>query len=128
MIAGNPFLGWWNMRLKNILLVVSDVEQSKKFYHDLFDLQVINDNKDYVMMSEGLVLQGQKTWEQLIDSNTVIGNASELFFVENDFDAFLLKIKNIVEEQSINVRNNSWGKRIVMLEDPDGHLIEVAEA
>ena len=53
MIAGNPFLGWWNMRLKNILLVVSDVEQSKKFYHDLFGLQVINDNKDYVMMSEG---------------------------------------------------------------------------
>ena len=47
---------------------------------------------------EGLVLQEQKTWEQLIDSNTVIGNASELFFVENDFDAFLQKIKNIVEE------------------------------
>ena len=116
------------MRLKNILLVVSDAEQSKKFYHDLFGLQVINDNEDYVMMSEGLVLQEQKIWEQLIDSNTVIGNASELFFVENDLDAFLRKIKNIVEEQSINVRNNSWGKRIVMLEDPDGHLIEVAEA
>ena len=116
------------MRLKNILLVVSDVEQSKKFYHDLFGLQVINDNVDYVMMSEGLVLQEQKTWEQLIDSNTVIGNASELFFVENDFDAFLLKIKNVVEEQSINVRENFWGKRVVMLKDPDGHLIEVSEA
>ena len=38
-----------------------------------------------------------------------------------------MRLKNIVEEQSINVRENSWGKRVVMLKDPDGHLIEVAE-
>jgi catechol 2,3-dioxygenase-like lactoylglutathione lyase family enzyme len=24
-------------------------------------------------------------------------------------------------------RENSWGKRVVMFRDPDGHLIEVAE-
>ena len=116
------------MRLKNILLVVRDVEQSKRFYHDLFGLQVINDNDDYVMMSEGLVLQGQKTWEQFIDSKTVIGNASELFFVENELDAFLLRIRAIVPDQKVKVRENSWGRRVVTLMDPDGHMIEVAES
>ncbi len=50
------------MRLKNILLVVSDVEQSKKFYQDFFGLRVINDNDDYVMMSEGL---GNSKWDSL---------------------------------------------------------------
>ena len=31
------------MRLRNILIVVKDIEKSKKFYHDLFQLDVILD-------------------------------------------------------------------------------------
>ena len=31
------------MRLKNILLVVSDTARSKEFYHDVFGLNVISD-------------------------------------------------------------------------------------
>lgn len=116
------------MRLKNVLLVVSDIEQSKSFFHDLFGLQIIRDFGENVILSEGLVLQEQKNWERLIDSNTVIGNASELFFEENDLDAFLLSLENYQNAVIGDVRVNSWGKRVVMLKDPDGHLIEVAEA
>ena len=29
------------MRLKNILIVVKDIERSKEFYHDLFGLQTV---------------------------------------------------------------------------------------
>ena len=32
------------MKLKNILITVNDIEKSKKFYHDLFGLEVILDN------------------------------------------------------------------------------------
>ena len=32
------------MRLKNILIVVNDIEKSKQFYHDLFGLDVVLDN------------------------------------------------------------------------------------
>ncbi len=118
------------MRLKNILLVVSDVERSKAFYHEYFGLQVINDNENYVIMSEGLVLQEQKVWEGLIDSDTVMGNASELFFEEISFDAFLVSIGEYLKEtnQVSEVRLNSWDKKVIMLKDPDGHWIEVAEA
>ena len=116
------------MRLKNVLFVVSDIEQSKSFYHDLFGLQIIRDFGENVILSEGLVLQEQKNWERLIDSNTVIGNASELFFEENDLDAFLLSLENYKNALIGDVRVNSWGKRVVMLKDPDGHLIEVGEA
>ena len=31
------------MKLKNILIVVEDIEKSKKFYHDLFHLDLILD-------------------------------------------------------------------------------------
>ena len=131
MIAGNSFLyEEISMRLKNILIVVSDIERSKRFYHDLFGLQVIRDFGENVILSEGLVLQEQKAWERLTDFNTVTGNASELFFEENDLGAFLLSVDKYPEKIEIvgDVRENSWGKRVVMLKDPDGHLIEVAEA
>ena len=115
------------MRLKNVLLVVSDITKSKRFYHELFGLQIVRDFGENVILSEGLVLQKQTSWEQLIDTHTVTGNASELFFEENNLDAFLLSAKSYGVELVGNVRTNSWAKRVVMLKDPDGHLIEVAE-
>lgn len=32
------------MKLKNVLIVVKDIEKSKQFYHDLFGLEVVLDN------------------------------------------------------------------------------------
>ena len=37
------------MRLKNVLIVVNDIEKSKKFYKDLFGLDVILDNDGNVI-------------------------------------------------------------------------------
>ena len=51
------------MKLKNILIVVKDIEKSKKFYHDLFGLDVLLDNSGNVIMMEGLVLQDEKIWK-----------------------------------------------------------------
>lgn len=117
------------MRLKNILIVVKDIEKSKHFYQNLFGLQVIRDFGENVMLSEGLVLQEQKCWEELTGMGTVVGNASELFFEETDFDSFISKMEQceMKVETVGTVRTNSWGKRAILVKDPDGHLIEVAE-
>ena len=115
------------MSLKNILIVVSEIERSKKFYSELFGLQVLRDFDQNVIMTEGLVLQEKQTWEQLIKENTEIGNASELYFEEQDFDVFLEKAEGLKVTFIGKIRENSWGKRVVMIKDPDGHIIEVAE-
>ncbi|MGN0308415.1 MAG: VOC family protein [Lachnospiraceae bacterium] len=116
------------MSLKNILIAVSDIQRSKRFYHDVFGLNVVSDFGENVILSEGLVLQEQKTWERLVGTNIVAGNASELFFEESDFDGLLLSLEKNADAREIGeVRVNSWGKRSVMLQDPDGHLIEAAE-
>lgn len=85
------------MRLKNILLVVSNIEQSKRFYHDFFGLQIVCDFGENVILSEGLVLQ-----EQLIKNDTVAGNASELFFEENDFECIFAFNRKISGAGSVN--------------------------
>ena len=49
------------MKLRNVLIVVKDIEKSKKFYHDLFGLDTILDNDGNVILTEGLVLQDEKS-------------------------------------------------------------------
>ena len=50
------------MKLKNILIVVDDIERSKKFYRDLFGLETVLDNDGNVILTEGLVLQDKNIW------------------------------------------------------------------
>ena len=45
------------MKLKNVLIVVKDIERSRAFYHDLFGLELILDNDGNMILTEGLVLQ-----------------------------------------------------------------------
>ena len=54
------------MKLKNILITVDDIEEAKKFYHDLFGLDVLLDSDDNVILMEGLVLQERKMWENFL--------------------------------------------------------------
>ena len=51
------------MRLKNVLIIVTDIDKSKHFYHDLFGLEVVLDNNETVILTEGLVLQQKKIWQ-----------------------------------------------------------------
>ena len=51
------------MKLKNILIVVKDIEKSKRFYHDLFGLDMVFDNDGNMILTEGLVLQEEKIWK-----------------------------------------------------------------
>lgn len=50
------------MILKNILIVVEDIEKSKQFYHNLFGLDMVLDNDGNMILTEGLVLQDEKIW------------------------------------------------------------------
>lgn len=53
------------MRLKNILLVVEDVERSRRFYEEMFGLHVITAFDGNMILTEGLVLQDREIWEKL---------------------------------------------------------------
>ena len=47
------------MKLKNILIVVKDIEKSRQFYHDLFGIDLMLDNDGNMILTEGLVLQDE---------------------------------------------------------------------
>ena len=49
------------MKLKNVLVVVDDMEESVRFYQEMFGLQVIMKQEGNTILSEGLVLQDVKS-------------------------------------------------------------------
>ena len=116
------------MRLRNILIVVKDIEKSKKFYHDLFGLDIILDNDGNVILTEGLVLQDEKVWKDVTGKEVVPENNScELFFEVGNFDAFS-DLFDILYRESIyvtRVMTDSWGQKGIRFYDLDGNLIEV---
>lgn len=119
------------MKLKNILIVVKDIESSKQFYKELFGLDVILEQEGNAILTEGLVLQESKVWEETLGQKVVWKNhASELYFEETDLELFLEKLRKYEREIQIL----SWpeategARRAVRFYDPNGNMIEVGEA
>ena len=116
------------MRLKNILIVVKDIEKSKQFYHDLFGLDVTLDNDGNVILTEGLVLQDERIWRDFLDKDIIPqNNSSELYFEERDIEAFAEKLEKLYPSiQYVNkLMTHSWGQKVIRFYDLDGNLIEV---
>ena len=116
------------MRLRNILIVVEDIEKSKKFYHDLFGLDVILDNEGNVILTEGLVLQEKTIWKNFLERDIISeSNSRELYFEEKNIEAFVEKLDKLYPDiKFVNrLMTHSWGQKIVRFYDLDGNLIEV---
>ena len=71
------------MKLKNVLVVVKDIEKSREFYHDLFGLDTILDHGGNMILTEGLVLQEEKSgrsslkkklFQRAIPANCILKN------------------------------------------------------
>lgn len=116
------------MKLKNVLIVVKDIERSRKYYRDLFGLEMIVDHGGNMILTEGLVLQEEKYWKEFLGRD-IIGknNAGELYFEETNIDAFVQKLEELYPEtEYVNrLMTHSWGQTVVRFYDPDGNLIEV---
>ncbi len=116
------------MKLKNILIVVEDIERARNFYHDLFGLDLLLDNDGNMILSEGLVLQEKKYWTQFLGKEIIPeNNSSELYFEESDLEAFVEKLERYYPDVRYVSRlmTHSWGQKVIRFYDPDGNLIEV---
>ena len=116
------------MKLKNVLVVVKDIEKSREFYHDLFGLDTILDHEGNMILTEGLVLQDEKIWRDFVGKEIVQkSNSCELYFEERDIEAFVVKLEERYPDiEYVNrLMTHSWGQKMVRFYDLDGNLIEV---
>lgn len=120
------------MRYTCTLIAVRDIENSKQFYHGVLGLDVVADFGVNVTLTGGIALQTVDSWQGFIqksDEEIIFGNnACELYFEEEDIDAFAAKLNRNKNIEYIHpLIEHSWGQRVVRFYDPDKHIIEVGE-
>ena len=116
------------MKLKNVLIVVKDIERSKNFYHELFGLDVVVNNDGNMILTEGLVLQDEKIWKDFLGRDVLTkSNSCELYFEERDVEGFVQKLEKIYPSVTYvnKLTTHSLGQTVVRFYDLDGNLIEV---
>ena len=113
------------------LLAVRDVEISKKFYHDLFDQEVVLDLGGNVTFSGGFSVQQDFDRLTGVPKSTILHQSHnmELYFEVDDFDAFTEKLRGHLDVELVHPpMTHAWQQRVVRLYDPDWHMIEVGES
>ena len=117
------------MKIKNPMLIVTDIDKSVEFYKKVLGLRVIMDFGVNKTLTGGLALQSLESWQEFIETGDVVfgSNSSEVYFEEDNFDKFADKLKKCAVEYVHPVKEHSWGQRVVRFYDPDKHIIEVGE-
>ena len=116
------------MKFHSLLIVVKDIERSKRFYQDLFGFEVLVDHGGNMVLTDGLVLQEEKYWKAFLGREILPENNScELYFEEADLEGFVEKLEGYYPEvRYVNrLMTHSWGQKVIRFYDPDGNLIEV---
>ena len=110
-------------RLGAVILLVSDMDKSMKFYRDVLELPVKNTAPEWVeFFSSGtvLALHPSKNKTRTKNSGVLVG------FMVSDLESVAQKLKDKNVEFFKKPKEESFGKHAIIV-DPDGHLISIAE-
>ena len=110
-------------RLGAVILLVSDMDKSMKFYRDVLELPVKNTSSEWVeFFSSGtvLALHPSKNKTRTKNSGVLVG------FMVSNLESVAQKLKDKNVEFFKKPKEESFGKHAIIV-DPDGHLISIAE-
>ena len=110
-------------RLGAVILLVSDMDKSMKFYRDVLELPIKNTSSEWVeFFSSGtvLALHPSKSKSRTRNSGVLVG------FMVSNLETVAKKLKDKKVEFFKEPKEESFGKHAIIA-DPDGHLISIAE-
>lgn len=101
-----------HMKYTCTVISVSDIEASKKFYKDLFGLEIYQDYGRNISFTCGLSLQQDFDWLINLPKEKVLKKANnvEIAFEESNFDEFLIQLKKYPNIEYLGeVMEHTWG-------------------
>ena len=120
-------------RIDHVVITVSDLEQSRRFYHEVFDMPVIDQQTKPGVVTlrcgHQLIRLQKADRDALIAKNPTIGSA-DLCLVANDrIDAIIHHLKSYyvdIVAGPVDRLGSEGPMQSVYLHDPDDNLIEIA--
>ena len=106
-----------------VILLVSDMEKSTRFYKELLDLPIKTRSADWVEFftkDTTLALHPAKNKSRIRPGGVLVG------FMVSDLESTAKILKDRHVKFFKELKNESFGKHAI-IEDPDGYLISIAE-
>ncbi|MCL2178162.1 MAG: glyoxalase [Proteobacteria bacterium] len=121
------------MKLEGTLLVVKNIDVSRRFYQEVLFRTAILDLGVYVVFEGGFCLLTEGQWKEFLDNKPVQhsygNNVCQLSFEEDDLDAFMAHFQKFPDIKMLTpLKEYAWGQRSIRFYDPDGHIIEIGES
>ena len=117
------------MKYEGVCIAVKDINLSKKFYLELFGLEIFQDYGINVSFG-GLSLQQEFDWMLGVPKESILNKSHnmELYFEEDNFDTFVERLSTMKDIDYVHLAiEHRWGQRAIRFYDLDGHIIEVGE-
>ena len=109
-------------RVGAVIVLVSDMDTSISFYRDVLELPVKTISNDWTeFFSSGTVIALHPAKSTVRPSSSLL-----IGFMVSDMEAVANKLKNKNVKFFKEPKEESFGKHAI-IEDPDGHLISIAE-
>ncbi len=111
-------------RVGAVILLVSNMEKSIKFYRDTLGLQLKSKSKEWTeFIKDGTVIALHPAKKK-----SMLGSGTGMLvgFMVSDMEAVVKELKSKRVKFFKTPREESFGKHAI-IEDPDGHLISIAE-
>ena len=110
-------------RIGAVILLVSDMKRSTRFYCDVLGMELKEQSKDWTEFSKrGTVLALHPSKKKRIKRN----NSMLVGFSVSDFDDVVNGLKKKKVKFYKKPREESFGKHAI-IQDPDGHLISIVQ-
>jgi len=114
------------------VLLVEDVERSKRFYSVVLGQRIVFDFGRNVVFEGGLAIWDRDYALDLIFKEKRKGQVgasnAEIYFETGALDELLDRLSKEKVEFIHSIREEPWGQRVFRVFDFDGHIIEFAES
>ena len=111
------------------LIVVENIEKSRKLYELILKQNVVTDFGENISFEGGFALHKKSHFQTLIGKHKIISKSNnfELCFEDDELE----KIENLIKNEKLefihNIMEQPWKQKVMRFYDYDGNIIEIGE-
>lgn len=112
------------------LIVVKDVQRSRKFYENVLGQTVKFDFDENIQFEGGFAIHLESHFKKLIPGHDIKkqSNSFELYFETDALEDINAKLEEENIEFIHKIAEQPWGQRVMRFYDLDRHIIEIGES
>lgn len=112
------------------LIVVEDIDRSRKFYTEVLQQKVQADFGENITFEGPFSIHLKSHFQQLIQNRPIanLSNQCELYFEHDDLEKMQEHLELAAVTFVHKIIEQPWKQRVMRFYDPDGNLLEIGES